>query len=81
MPTEITSVTEVALSKGRRVKVWRKETGVLKEYDHGDVVGTIVMQSTLTHAKLAEHIINNLPRTVAVEVIDSGGIGVHMKKL
>lgn len=81
MPNEITSVTEVSLSKGRRVKVWRKETGVLKEYEHGDVVGTIVMQSSLTHSKFAEYILNNLPRTVAVEVIDSGGNGVSIKKV
>lgn len=80
MPTEITSVTSVTLSGNRRVTVWRKETGVLKEYEHGDVIGTIVMQTALTPAKLAEYILNNLPRTVAVEVMDSGGNGVSMKK-
>lgn len=80
MPTEITSVTSVSLTRNRRVTVWRKETGVLKEYEHGDVIGTIVMQTALTPAKLAEYILNNLPRTVAVEVMESGGNGVSMKK-
>lgn len=80
MPTEITSVTSVTLTRNRRVTVWRKETGVLKEYEHGDVIGTIVMQTALTPAKLAEYILNNLPRTVAVEVMESGGNGVSMKK-
>lgn len=81
MPTEITSVTSVTLTGNRRVTVWRKETGVLKEYEHGDVIGTIVMQTALTPAKLADYILTNLPRTVAVEVMDSSGNGVSMKKL
>lgn len=81
MPTEITSVTAVSLSGNRKVTVWRKETGVLKEYDHNDVIGTVVMQTAVTNAKLAEFIINNLPRTVAVEVMESSGKGVRMEKL
>lgn len=81
MPTEITSVTSVTLTGNRRVTVWRKETGVLKEYEHGDVIGTIVMQTALTPSKMADYILNNLPRTVAVEVMDSSGNGVSMKKL
>ena len=81
MPTEITSVTAVSLSGNRKVTVWRKETGVLKEYDHNDVIGTVVMQTAVTNAKLAEFILNNLPRTVAVEVMESSGMGVRMEKL
>ncbi len=81
MPTEITSVTAVSLSRNRKVTVWRKETGVLKEYDHNDVIGTVVMQTAVTNAKLAEFILNNLPRTVAVEVMESSGKGVRMEKL
>ena len=81
MPTEITSVTAVSLSGNRKVTVWRKETGVLKEYDHNDVIGTVVMQTAVTNAKLAEFILNNLPRTVAVEVMESSGKGVRMEKL
>ena len=81
MPTEITSVTKVSLSGNRKVTVWRKETGVLKEYDHNDVIGTVVMQTAVTNAKLAEFILNNLPRTVAVEVMESSGKGVRMEKL
>ena len=80
MPTEITSVTSVTLTRNRRVTVWRKETGVLKEYEHADVIGTIVMQTGLTSAKLAEYILSNLPRAVAVEIMDSSGNGVSMKK-
>ena len=81
MPTEITSVTAVSLSGNRKVTVWRKETGVLKEYDHKDVIGTVVMQTAVSNAKLAEFILNNLPRTVAVEVMESSGKGVRMEKL
>ena len=81
MPTEITSVTKVSLSGNRKVTVWRKETGVLKEYDHKDVIGTVVMQTAVSNAKLAEFILNNLPRTVAVEVMESSGNGVRMEKL
>ena len=81
MPTEITSVTKVSLSGNRKVTVWRKETGVLKEYDHKDVIGTVVMQTAVSNAKLAEFILNNLPRTVAVEVMESSGKGVRMEKL
>ena len=81
MPNEITSVTAVSLSGNRKVTVWRKETGVLKEYDHNDVIGTVVMQTAVTKAKLAEFILNNLPRTVAVEVMESSGMGVRMEKL
>ncbi len=81
MPTEITSVTAVSLSGNRKVTVWRKETGVLKEYDHKDVIGTVVMQTAVSNAKLAEFILNNLPRTVAVEVMESSGMGVRMEKL
>ena len=81
MPTEITSVTAVSLSGNRKVTVWRKETGVLKEYDHNDVIGTVVMQTAVSNAKLAEFILNNLPRTVAVEVMESSGKGVRMEKL
>ena len=81
MPTEITSVTAVSLSGNRKVTVWRKETGVLKEYDHNDVIGTVVMQTAVSNAKLAEFILNNLPRTVAVEVMESSGMGVRMEKL
>ena len=81
MPNEITSVTAVSLSGNRKVTVWRKETGVLKEYDHNDVIGTVVMQTAVTNAKLAEFILNNLPRTVAVEVMESSGKGVRMEKL
>ena len=81
MPNEITSVTAVSLSGNRKVTVWRKETGVLKEYDHNDVIGTVVMQTSSTSAKVAEFILNNLPRTVAVEVMESSGKGVRMEKL
>ena len=81
MPTEITSVTAVSLSGNRKVTVGRKETGVLKEYDHNDVIGTVVMQTAVTNAKLAEFILHNLPRTVAVEVMESSGKGVRMEKL
>jgi hypothetical protein len=81
MPNEITSVTTVSLSGNRKVTVWRKETGVLKEYDHKEVIGTVVMQTSSTSAKVAEFILNNLPRTVAVEVMESSGMGVRMKKL
>jgi hypothetical protein len=81
MPNEITSVTAVSLSGNRKVTVWRKETGVLKEYDHNDVIGTVVMQTAVSNAKLAEFILNNLPRTVAVEVMESSGKGVRMEKL
>ena len=81
MPNEITSVTAVSLSGNRKVTVWRKETGVLKESDHNDVIGTVVMQTAVTNAKLAEFILNNLPRTVAVEVMESSGKGVRMEKL
>ena len=81
MPTEITSVTKVSLSGNRKVTVWRKETGVLKEYDHKDVIGTVVIQTAVSNAKLAEFILNNLPRTVAVEVMESSGNGVRMDKL
>lgn len=81
MPNEITSVTAVSLSGNRKVTVWRKETGVLKEYDHNDVIGTVVMQTAVSNAKLAEFILNNLPRTVAVEVMESSGMGVRMEKL
>ena len=81
MPNEITSVTAVSLSGNRKVTVWRKETGVLKEYDHKEVIGTVVMQTSNTSSKLAEFILNNLPRTVAVEVMESSGKGVRMEKL
>jgi hypothetical protein len=81
MPTDIVSVTCLSLSGGRKVTVWRKETGVLKEYEHGDVIGTVVMQSTLTPSKLADHVLKNLPRAVECEVIEGNGNGVRMKKV
>ena len=80
MPIEIFSVTSISLTRSRKVTVWRTETGVLKEYEHGDVIGSIVMQTGLTPAKLAEYIIKNLPRAVECEVIDTDGTGVRMKK-
>ena len=80
MPLVVHSVTKVALTRSRTVTVWRKETGLLKEYEHKDIIGSVIMQTGLTPAKLAEHLINNVPRVVMAEVLESDGTGVRVEK-
>lgn len=80
MPLAVYSVTKISLTRSRTVTVWRKETGVLKEYEHKDVIGTVIMQTGLTPAKLAEHLVTNVPRVVKAEVLDSDGTGVLIEK-
>lgn len=75
----VSSIATMTLSGGRRVTVWRSETGFQKDYDTGDLFGSAVMNSTLPAAKLAEQLMK-LDKVVAVEVIDGSGHGVRAQK-
>lgn len=80
MSKAFSSVTQLTLTGGRTVKVWRAETGLLKEYEHKDVIGHAIMSSALPMNKLAETIFTNLKNVTAVEVIDGTGNGVRIEK-
>ena len=77
MARQIESIVVMHLTKSRVVRVWRRETGLLKEYDNRDIKGVCIMNSEMPANKLAE-MISGLSRVVDVEVVDIGGDGVRI---